>query len=142
MKLSHVPLRLATGAFILNSGLSKRQLPAEGAEGMQSMAANAVPQVKNLEPADFGKALSTGEIALGAMLLTPVVPSWVAGGALTAFSSGLVRMYLKTPGMTAEGSSVKPSEEGTALAKDVWMVGVGLSLLIDGLASKAGKRSA
>lgn len=142
MKLSHVPLRLATGAFILNSGLSKRELPAESAEGMQSMAANAVPQVKNLEPADFGKALSTGEIALGAMLLTPVVPSWVAGGALTAFSSGLVRMYLKTPGMTAEGSNVKPSEQGTALAKDVWMVGVGLSLLIDGLASKAGKRSA
>ena len=34
MKLSHIPLRVATGAFILNSGLSKKglegQQPAEG----------------------------------------------------------------------------------------------------------------
>src|SRR5690625_4764877 len=68
MKLSHVPLGLATGAFMLKGGVSKRELAAESAEGMVSMAANAVPQVKNLGPADFGKALSTGEIARGAML--------------------------------------------------------------------------
>ena len=33
MKLSHVPLRLATGAFILNSGLNKRKLEVLFAEG-------------------------------------------------------------------------------------------------------------
>ncbi|HEY9563721.1 MAG TPA: hypothetical protein VIR30_08125, partial [Nocardioides sp.] len=71
MKLSHVPLRLATGAFILNSGLAKRGLPPEAAEGMQGMAANAVPQVKGMQPEAFGKALSTGEIALGVALLAP-----------------------------------------------------------------------
>jgi hypothetical protein len=26
-----------------------------------------------------------------------------------------------------------PTEQGTALAKDVWMVGIGLGLVIDGL---------
>ncbi|MBC9226531.1 hypothetical protein GL325_09375 [Aeromicrobium sp. 636] len=136
MKLSHVPLRLATGAFILNSGLSKRNLPPEAAEGLQDMAANGVPQVKSMDPQTFGKALSAGEIALGAALLTPFVPATMAGAALTAFGGGLVKMYLNTPGMTAEGSSFRPSQDGTALAKDIWLVGAGLSLLISGLTSR------
>lgn len=136
MKLSHVPLRLATGAFILNSGLSKRNLPAEAAEGLQGMAANALPQAKSMDPKVFGQALSTGEIALGAALLTPFVPATIAGAALTAFGGGLIQMYLNTPGMTEEGSRFKPSQQGTAIAKDAWLVGVGLSLLIDGLESR------
>lgn len=45
-------------------------------------------------------------------------------------------MYLNTPGMTEEGSQIKPSQDGTAVAKDVWLVGAGLTLLIDGLTSK------
>lgn len=136
MKLSHVPLRLATGAFILNSGLNKRNLSREAAEGMQGMAANGVPPVKNLDPVTFGKALSAGEIALGAALLTPFVPATVAGAALTGFGGGLVNMYLNTPGMTAEGSKFRPSQDGTAIAKDIWLVGAGLSLLISGLTSR------
>lgn len=142
MKLSHVPLRLATGAFILNSGLGKRNLPPEAAEGLHGMAAGALPPVGNIEPQAFGKALSAGEIGLGVALLTPFVSPVIAGAGLAAFSGGLVTMYLRTPGMTAEGSAVRPSDQGTPLAKDVWMLGAGLSLLIDGLASRAGKRSA
>ena len=136
MKLSHVPLRVAIGAYVLNSGLSKRNLPREAAEGLQVMAADGVPPVKNLDPATFGKALSAGEIALGAALLTPFVPATVAGAALTAFGGGLVNMYLNTPGMTAEGSKFRPSQEGTGIAKDVWLVGAGLSLVISGLTSR------
>lgn len=136
MKLSHVPLRVATGAFILNSGLNKRNLPREAAEGMQGMAANGVPQVKSMDPVTFGKVLSAGEIALGAALLTPFVPATVAGAALTGFGGGLINMYLNTPGMTAEGSKFRPSQDGTAIAKDVWLVGAGLSLLISGLTSR------
>lgn len=135
MKLSHLPLRLAAGAFILNSGLSKRNLPAEAAAGLQGMAAGAVPQVKKMTPEEFGKTLSTGEIVLGAALLTPFVPSTLAGAGLAAFSGGLVRMYLKTPGMTQEGS-IRPSQDGTALAKDAWLLGGGLTLLIDGWLSR------
>lgn len=136
MKLSHIPLRIATGAFILNSGLSKRKLSAEAAQGLQGMATNVLPQVKSMDPKAFGRGLSTGEIALGAALLAPFVPAAVAGAALTAFSGGLVGMYLKTPGMTQEGSQFRPSQQGTAIAKDVWLLGTGLSLLIDGLTSR------
>lgn len=137
MRLSHLPLRLTTGAFILNSGLSKRGLPPEAAAGMQGMAVNAVPQLGKVSPATFGTGLAYGEIALGAALLSPFVSPLVAGAALTAFGAGLVQMYLNTPGLTAEGSSFKPSQDGTGIAKDIWMVGAGLALVIDGLTDDA-----
>ena len=132
MRPAHVPLRLATGAFILNSGIGKRQLPPDAAAGLQSMAAAALPQVKTMSPTTFGKTLSTAEIALGVALLAPIVPSALAGAALTAFGAGMLAMYLRTPGLHEPGS-IRPTQAGTAIAKDVWMVGAGLSLLIDGL---------
>lgn len=140
MNLSHAPLRLATGAFILNSGLGKRGLPVEAASGMQDMAANGLPFVKNVSPETFGRALSTGEIALGAALIAPVVPSTVAGAGLAAFGGGLVQMYLNTPGLTEEGSRVKPSQDGIGIAKDVWLLGAGLSLVLSGLAARRAAR--
>lgn len=140
MKLSHLPLRLATGAFVLNSGLGKRGVPEEAAAGMQSMATNAFPQLGQMPPQRFAKALSTGEIALGAALIAPFVPSTVAGAALTGFGGGLVKMYLNTPGMTEPGS-VKPTQEGTAIAKDIWLLGAGLTLVLDGLLSRKAKRA-
>jgi hypothetical protein len=36
MEFSHLPVRAATGAFILNSGLSKRNLEGQAAEQMQA----------------------------------------------------------------------------------------------------------
>ena len=130
MKLSHIPLRLVTGAYILNSGLNKRGLDAESAAGLQQMAANAFPQVEDIEPAKFGKLLSTAEICVGLTLLIPFVPSRLAGLVLGAFSGGMVRMYLRTPGMTEE-DGIRPSAEGTALAKDVWMAGIAAALVLD-----------
>jgi len=132
MRLSHVPLRLATGAFILNSGYAKRGLDAESAAGMQGMAASVVPQAGKMPPEQFGKVLSTGEMALGAALLLPFVSPLKAGLALTAFSGGLLAMYTKTPGMT-ESDGIRPTQDGTAIAKDVWMLGTGLALVLDGL---------
>ena len=43
MKLAHIPLRVATGAAILNSGLSKQGLEGQAAEGLHGMATNAIP---------------------------------------------------------------------------------------------------
>ena len=91
MKLAHLPLRVATGAYILNSGLSKQMLEGQAAEG----------------------------------------------AALAGFSAGLVQLYLKTPGMRQPGS-IKPTQEGIGLAKDVWLVGAGLTLLLDGLPKRKG----
>ncbi|NKY51796.1 hypothetical protein [Nocardia vermiculata] len=135
MRIHHLPLRAATGAFILNSGLGKRRLPEEAAQSLQGAAAQVFPFVQKWEPATFGKALSTAEISIGAVLLTPLVPPVIAGAALTAFGGGLTALYWKTPGMHEEGSP-KPTEDGLALAKDTWLLGGGLTLLLDGLRSK------
>ncbi|WFF05326.1 hypothetical protein O7622_19965 [Micromonospora sp. WMMD1076] len=132
MRLSHAPLRVAIGAYILNSGLGKRTLEGEAAAGMHGMAAGALPQLRQIPPDRFARLLSRGEIALGTALLAPFVPSLLAGAALTAFGAGLVQLYLKTPGMR-EGTSLRPSEAGIGLAKDVWLVGAGLTLVLDSL---------
>jgi hypothetical protein len=131
MKLSHLPLRLATGAFILNSGLGKRGLQGEAAEGLHGMASVTLPgPLREMDATEFAQLLSRAEIALGVALLAPFVPSRLAGAALTAFGGGLLSLYLQTPGMRQEGS-IRPTQAGTALAKDVWLVGAGLSLLLD-----------
>jgi hypothetical protein len=132
MRLSHLPLRLATGAYILNSGYSKRGLDADSAAGLQGMASAAVPQAAKLPPQQFGQVLSGGEMALGALLLAPFVSPVVAGAGLTAFSAGLLQMYRKTPGFT-EADGIRPTAAGTPFAKDVWMTGIGLALVVDGL---------
>ena len=132
MKLAHLPLRVATGAYILNSGMSKQGLEGQAAEGLHGMASDAIPPLKRIPPEQFAKILSTGEIALGAALLIPFVPSALVGAALAGFSAGLVQLYLKTPGMRQPGS-LKPTQEGIALAKDVWLVGAGLTWSHDGL---------
>lgn len=130
MKLSHVPLRLATGAFILNAGIGKMELDPDSAAGMQSMAGQVFPQVTDMDPVKFGKLLSYGEMTVGSLLLAPFVPSKIAGLALAGFSGSLLAMYLKTPGMT-QPDGIRPTQEGTAVAKDVWMLGIALALLLD-----------
>lgn len=131
MIASHIPLRLSTGAFILNSGLVKTDIDRDTAAYLQGMAANAFPQVKQLDPEKFGKVLSAVETGLGAALLLPFIPSRVVGLGLAAFSGGLLAMYFRTPGMTEE-DNVRPSQQGTPVAKDVWMLGIALALIIDG----------
>ncbi len=76
------------------------------------------------------KALAIGEVALGGALLAPIVPAGLAGIGLTGFSGALLGMWWRTPGMHHEGSP-RPTQQGIAIAKDVWMLGVGLSLVTD-----------
>jgi hypothetical protein len=127
MHPTHIPIRLATGAYILNSGLNKLKADEEGQEQMHGWASSVYPMFKDMKAGDFTKLLGYGEIGVGALLLLPTVPSAIAGGALAAFGAGLTGMYLKTPGMT-ESDGIRPSTEGTGLAKDVWLVGAGLTL--------------
>jgi hypothetical protein len=135
MKLSHLPIRITTGVFILNSGLTKRHVDPEAAKGLHAMAAGAVPPLAKLDAEQFGKLLSASEIALGAALLLPFIPSALAGAGLAAFGAGLLQLYLKTPGMREDGS-LKPTQQGTAIAKDVWLLGAGLTLLLDDLTDR------
>jgi hypothetical protein len=125
-----LPLRISAGAFILNSGLSKRNADESTASQLQGFATTTYPFLGKLEPRRFARLLSGTEIAVGAALLVPVVPAGVAGIALTGFSVGLLGLYLKTPGMRQEGS-LRPTQQGIALAKDVWMLGIGAALVAD-----------
>jgi hypothetical protein len=136
MKLAHLPLRVATGAYILNSGLSKQNLEGQAAEGMHGMAVGAIPALKKIPSDQFARILSTGEIALGAALLIPFVPSALVGAARVGFSAGLVQLYLKTPGMR-QPDSIRPTPEGLGLAKEVWLLGAGMTLLLDGWPKRA-----
>ncbi|MDE8670551.1 hypothetical protein PY310_18385 [Pseudarthrobacter sp. H3Y2-7] len=130
MRLSHIPLRLTTGAFIFNAGWGKRHLDEDAAAQLQGMATTVIPPMGRLDPAKFGKLLSYAEMTLGAALLMPFVPSRLAGLGLGTFSGCLVTLYLKTPGMTLE-DGIRPSQQGTALAKDIWMLGIAASLILD-----------
>ncbi|MEH1059106.1 hypothetical protein V6U89_28355 [Micromonospora sp. CPCC 206171] len=132
MKLTHAPLRLIIGAFFLNSGLGKRTLEGAAAEQLHGMAAGALPQLRQIDATRFARLLSASEIALGAALVTPFVPSLLGGLGLTAFGAGLVQLYVRTPGLREPGS-LRPTQAGVGLAKDSWLVGVGLTLVLDSL---------
>jgi uncharacterized membrane protein YphA (DoxX/SURF4 family) len=138
-KAWHIPVRVATGAIILNAGLRKRSVDEETAKGLHGFATTAYPEFEDTPPEKFASMLSTGEIAVGALVLTPVVPTAVAGLALTTFAGMLTRLYLKAPGLREEGS-LQPTEQGTAIAKDVWMLAIGTALTIDGLTDRRSKR--
>jgi hypothetical protein len=135
VKLADMAPRAATGAFILNSGLGKRNVDPELAAGLHGMASGTYPFLGKMDPQQFAKLLSAGEIALGAALLVPVVPTALAGAALTAFAGGLIGLYLKTPGMRKEGS-LAPTQQGVGLAKDVWMLGIGLGFVLDAVTDR------
>jgi uncharacterized membrane protein YphA (DoxX/SURF4 family) len=136
VKLSHLPPRLATGVFMVNSGWSKLGASRETAEGLHLIAAGTYPSVRKLDPERFTRLLAIGELTLGAALLVPIVPTGLAGAALTGFSTGLLGLYLNTPGMRQEGS-LRPTQQGTPLAKDIWLLGIGAGFIVDDITTRA-----
>lgn len=130
-----LPGRIATGGYILHSGLQKWKGDQARAVAVHQTAAAAFPVLKNVPPERFLRLLAAGEIAVGGALLAPVVPAAVAGAALTGFSGALVALYARTPAMRNPGS-IWPSQAGTAVSKDVWMLGIGLDLLGGALAER------
>jgi uncharacterized membrane protein YphA (DoxX/SURF4 family) len=135
-KARRAPLRLSTGAFILNSGLTKFGADDETSKRLQATASAVMPQLERVDPRTFAKALAAGEVTLGTALLLPVVPTAVAGASLSAFAGSLLTMWWRTPGMHGE-ASIRPTPEGVPVAKDVWMLGSGVSLLLDALLAPA-----
>lgn len=143
LRWEYMPERVVTGAFVMHSGWKKLWADEEHAKGLHGMASGTYPQFGKLPPTTFARALGAGEIGLGALLLAPTVPTVMAGAALTAFSGGLIGLYWKTPGMREPGS-IWPTAEGTALAKDSWLVAMGLSMTLGGLrpAARRGRLAA
>lgn len=135
MKLSNAILRAVPGAFILNAGLGKLGMDKETAAGLQEMAAHGVPAVKDMTPEEFGTFLSWGEVAVGSALLLPFVPTRIAGLGLAAFSAGMLANYFAILGMTEE-DGIRPSQDGTALAKDSWLAAIAAALVLNGSTKK------
>ncbi len=138
-RTSHLPLRAATGAFILNAGLAHLKADDETAKRTHALAAGTYPIFEDMDPHAFARMLSAGEIALGAALLVPVIPSGLAGTGLAAFSGALLGVYAKTPSMHEDGS-LRPTPEGLAVAKDSWMAAIAASLIVDELSVRLTRR--
>jgi hypothetical protein len=130
LKPWHLAPRLAAGALILSSGLDKRDADPDTAAGLHGMASSAYPFLGDLDAPTFTETLSRGEIALGTALLAPLVPTGLAAGALTAFSGGLLGLYARVPGLRRP-KSVRPTQQGLAVAKDIWLLGIGVGLLTE-----------
>ncbi len=133
--LAEIGPRLSAGAFILNSGLGKRSADDATAAQLHGFASGTYPFLKDVDARQFVSGLAAAEIGIGAALLTPFVSTAVAGALLTGFSGGLLGLYLKTPGMRKEGS-LAPTPEGLAVAKDVWLLGIGVGLLTRGFVDR------
>jgi hypothetical protein len=127
-RLASLPERIAAGAFIANAGAGKLQSDPERSARVHAMAAGTFPVFEGMTPTQFVKLLGASEVALGGALVLPLVGDGLAGAALTAFAGALLAVYWRTPGMRKEGS-ILPSQAGTAIAKDVWLLGIGLSLV-------------
>jgi len=134
-KTCNLPTRLATGGFILHSGLEKWKGSKEQAEMVHGMAKGTYPFLQSIPPERFLKLLAIGEMFTGSLLLAPWVSNAKAGLALTGFSGSLLGLYARTPGLRKPGS-VWPEQAGIAVSKDAWMFGIGLGLLAD-----SGKKS-
>lgn len=124
-----LPLRATSGVFLLDSGLGKLVPSHEKAEYLQSFAAQTFPLAGKMEPRRFAQLLGTGELVIAASLLVPFVPARVAGLELSAFAVCLLGLYLRTPRMRRE-HSLRPTEQGLALAKDLWLFGIGTALAV------------
>lgn len=136
MRLSHVPLRMTAGAFLLTSGLNDLKAPVESVTDLQKRTKEAFPQLPDVPPAVFSKGLAFGQLGLGAALLVPFVSPVTAGLALAAFSGAQLKVWWVTPGAHEPGS-LRPTPEGTPLAKDVCLAGAGLALVLDGITDGA-----
>jgi uncharacterized membrane protein YphA (DoxX/SURF4 family) len=125
-----MPVRVATGVWILHSGIEKWFGDEDQAKFHHAMTVNAFPFVKKVPPRRFLRILAACEIATGTVMLAPFISPARAGTALTAFSTGLLTLYFRSPKLHKPGS-VWPTFEGIAFSKDVWMLGIGLSLVAD-----------
>ena len=129
-KLRRAPLRIASGAYLLNSGVTKLSADDETAKRMQELASGAYPVTDKLQPNVFVKTLGAAEIAVGGALLLPIVPPVAAGAALAGFSGLVLNMYVNSPQLH-EGSSPRPTVEGATYVKDVALAGIGIGLIAD-----------
>ncbi|GAA2098529.1 MULTISPECIES: hypothetical protein [Brevibacterium] len=124
-------LRGASGATIFNAGVEKLGLSESSAGYLQSMAAKGFPVLAELDAQQFGKLLAAAEMAVGAALLAPFIPTRLAGLALGGFSAGMLTMYFRTEEFT-KGDGIRPQGEGVSVSHNVWLAAIAAALVIRG----------
>ncbi len=134
-RMQNYPIRCTAGAFILNSGLNKLNGEDEYLEHMFGMAVTAYPFLDAVGSTRFSKLFGSLEVLLGTLLLIPLIPDAAAGTVMLPFSAGLVGLYFRIPGMRAE-KSLRPTSQGIAMAKDLWLLGISFSLVLSQVKSK------
>lgn len=140
-RVSNQPIRMAAGAFFLNTGVEKWSVDEDRAKGLHKAASSSFPFFEKIPPTQFVKGLAAAEIGIGSALVLPLFSDRLAGLALTPFAGGLMWMYAQNESMH-KPDSLRPSGAGTALAKDIWLVGIGLTLLASGRRRSRAKRQA
>lgn len=138
--LHNLPIRVAAGVFILNSGVTKLASDEAGLEHVYSTAITAYPFLESIGSSNFGKLLGLYETAVGSVLLAPFVTDSKAGAFMFPLTAGLFGLYLNIPGMRREGS-LRPSNQGIPLAKDGWLLAISLSLILSKPKSTSSQRT-
>jgi hypothetical protein len=127
-RLAHLPTRLSAGGFLLTTGTAKWAGGEAVAAKVHKLACEAYPFLVHVDPARFLRLLAGTEIAVAAALLVPRVPGRLAGASLSALALGLLGLYARSPAMH---DGIRPTDEGIAVAKDVWLLGIGAGLILD-----------
>lgn len=128
-KLHNLPVRLTAGLYLLDSGLATLSADEAAAVSLHKFATDAYGLLSRFESRKFSKCFATGELLLAAGLLLPFVPDETVGLGLTVFSAIMFGLYLRLPGMRRE-RSLRSTPKGTSLAKNIWLLGMGLSLAL------------
>lgn len=135
-RLTNLPIRIAAGVFMVRSGLRKLEAKTEPAGAGQGTADDGRPTPQGATGPRFAKAMGVAEVGLGGALLSPVVVGdAMAGLGLTAFAGGLLGLEARTPGVRPDGGSL-PGWEDVAPPEDVWLAGIGLTLLLTSLGGR------
>lgn len=127
-----IPLRLASGPFLVWTGTRKLQHPERG-EALLGSAAHSLPQLVDVfgnEPDRFARFLGGVELLLGAWVGSGVRPR-ASGLALAGFAAGTLSLLFTNPANRVAGSRWEPSAQGMPIAKDLWLLAAGLSLALD-----------
>ena len=129
MRPVNFPVRFAAGVMILSAGVGKLRPSENGSPDVHAVAAADYPFLEQLAPEQLTKVLGAAEMMLGGALLVPVVGDGVAGVGLTAFAGAMIGLFAKGQGEHREGPV--PEHRGAALARDIWLLGIGLRLVAD-----------
>jgi hypothetical protein len=132
MRGSNFPERFAAGIMLLNAGVGKVQGKQGDAGELHAAAVASFPAIDGIPPEQLSKILGASEMALGGALLLPFFGDGLAGAALTTFAAAMVSIDVRDPGLGREGGLLSRYKSG-AIARDVWLLGIGLGLAADAL---------